>query len=610
MKPKSPWILPFLLFGLFSCGGASTASVESSVSPEVSSESPERSSSQSELSSEEPISSTVSSSTIEESSSSTIDPATLYDGYYASLVSWENGEDLKNQLHDIISGGTYRPIVYAGSKTNWASNIAADQDLYDYAFVDGIYSTEPILKSGTQTKWQREHAFCASLMTGSLTGSAVNCLGRATDFHNLFASSTNGNTSRGNKNYGIADKSALGYTDRTSNNGFDGYSYDEKTFEPGDKDKGRLARAIFYMATMYSEDTYDEKNQITMKALKVVEDPVDFVAGNDCKFAIGNLSALLEWATLPVDLLEYRHNESVYSYVPELHSDPANNVAQGNRNPFVDFPGLVDCVYGSKKGEPGQLKDYISSYEALDIAEESVRYYAIEDAKRNYDEDAVFHKEDIHVVSVSHSFVEEPFTDFEVEGAIDGEAFQEGGIQKITVKTPLNSITYEVNVATDPIDSATWKHKVTGKTGDGDFSTDYNKAGAYNVHTFDDVAWKVLWQEGEVAGNDAKGAKFGANANSPVKKIIFETVEPFAFKGASNVEAIYLSGAASSGKSYDVTFSLNGTALATTKLGYVDSKTPLLIGTAVEPSAPGIIKIEITNITAACYVNYLAVHAS
>ena len=200
-----------------------------------------------------------------ESSSSEEDhdkPAYDYNGYYSNLVSWEDGEDLKQQLHNIIRGKDYNPVPYKKSSgANWLSNTYADRSLVDFDFVDGVYSDVDIDKTKTQQGWQREHAFCATLMTGSLSQDAVNYLGRATDFHNLFAASAYGNNSRGNKNFGFADKSAETYVDRTVNNGDDGYSFDEKNFEPGNHDKGRLARAIFYMATMYSEEEYDNKNK-------------------------------------------------------------------------------------------------------------------------------------------------------------------------------------------------------------------------------------------------------------------------------------------------------------------------------------------------------------
>ena len=64
------------------------------------------------------------------------DPSKYYDGYYSSIVSWENGDDLKQQLHSLISGEGYAAIPYVKSSTaNWQSNALADQSLNDFDFV-------------------------------------------------------------------------------------------------------------------------------------------------------------------------------------------------------------------------------------------------------------------------------------------------------------------------------------------------------------------------------------------------------------------------------------------------------------------------------------------
>lgn len=638
-------LLPFLAVGLASCQGqnpfisqspeassiepstASSAALPSSEEPasiassvlpsEISSsEAPISSLSSSEmpsvtseptLPSEEPA---ISSESLEPEASSeppaehSYDPHELYGGYYASLDTWENGEDLKEQLYSIIHGGTYQPIEYAGSYTNWASNQEADEYLYDHEFVDPVYSNSLISKDGTNTYWQREHAFCASLMTGTTTGEAVKTLGRATDFHNLFASTTNGNTSRGNKNYGVADKNSAGYTNRLTNNGEDGYAYDTTVFEPGNHDKGRLSRAIFYMATMYCKDEVDND----MKALTIVEEDVQYSAGK-CQYAIGHLSDLLSWSEYAVDLAEYRHNESVYSFVPATHSDPAHNVAQGNRNPYVDFPGLVDCVFGSKKDQPGSLSDYISSYETLNIDGEGVSHYAIETAKRQYNEGEEFHLSDINLLAVSHDLSETPTTDFTVEGATDGEEIPFPGNVTLTIKTPINEIKYDVLVETDPIESATWKHKVTAKSTGNDFYNHASEPGQIHTLDFDDVKWDVVYKSGSVQSNSAAlGAKFGT-ATAPVQELTFETTNDFAYEGKTNITGIYLRGATAANCTYKVSISVGETKVGDYNLTYVDTKTTVTVGRMLSAPLTGKIKIAITGITNAVYVQYLAVHA-
>ena len=208
----------FVLILVSACNGHSSATFSSSINsiPETSS-----SATSSELTTSS--SSASSSSSGNSQSSSGVDPQTAYEGYYSSLVSWTDGEDLKNQLYTIMRNG-YQPLSYA--TPNYETNINADHTKYDFEYLDVLYTSENMYKTDTNKKgWQREHAFCASLMCGTTTSDAVKMKGRATDFHNLFAADGSANGSRGNKNYGMADTTASNYTNRTTDGGYDGYSY-------------------------------------------------------------------------------------------------------------------------------------------------------------------------------------------------------------------------------------------------------------------------------------------------------------------------------------------------------------------------------------------------
>lgn len=329
--------------------------------------------------------------------------ADYYDGYYKDIVSWTDGEDLKNQLNTLLHKG-YTPLKY---EQNWETNTEADHIKNNYFKVDAVYSAEDILTADTNKAWQREHAFCASLMCGALSADAVKTKGRATDFHNLFASGYAGNTSRGNKNFGQADKNDPTYNNAASvNNGYDGYTYDAKTFEPGEKDKGRLARAIFYMATMYKDDEVDSRSGITMKGLTVQETPVDWSKGTwtGGEFAIGNLSALLSWNNYGVDELEMQHNVSVQTH-------KIDGVAQGNRNPYVDYPGLVDFVYGDLKDTPGTLASVKPSAVDLDANSADHRYYTVKSAKTLFGVGEKFNKSTItNIIDMKKNFTYADYT--------------------------------------------------------------------------------------------------------------------------------------------------------------------------------------------------------
>ena len=367
-----------------------------------------------------------------------------YDGYYADLVSWDNGEDLKNQLNAIIRKG-YQPLSYTRSNNqNYETNIHADHTKYDFEYLDVVYSDEPTFKSATNKGWQREHAWCASLMCGSTTGNAINYKGRATDFHNLFAANASGNQSRGNKNYGYANAISETYETRFMvDNGKDGYSYDEFIFEPGDKDKGRLARAIFYMATMYKDDEVDTANNINMKGLTIVEEPVSYVPGNDCAFAIGNLTDLLEWNYLcPVDYLEMQHNISVYQ-----DKNNPDGFAQGNRNPYVDYPELVEYVYGYSKDKPGRLADLTPAGQSFELEKgKTISHYAIKQAKREFGYSEKLTTNNYQICRVNYDFSSEDVTSTNIVNSLENHTFTEsdGDFIEATITTGVNEIKYQI----------------------------------------------------------------------------------------------------------------------------------------------------------------------
>lgn len=529
---------------------------------------------------------------------------TLYGGYYSSLSNWNDGADLIKKLHDIISSGSYKAIQYNGTYTNWMSNQNADKDIYDREFLDVIYSNDDVDPNATNSGWQREHAWPASLLTGKTTGDAVKTVGRATDFHNLFAASSSGNTSRGNKNYGNANTSSSSFADKDFANG--GYRYDEKNFEPANKDKGRVSRAIFYMATMYSEDELNADGSVLYKGLKIQEEYVNYSSSttyND--YAIGNLSTLLDWSKTAVDLLEYQHNESVYSYVPVTHSTSESNVAQGNRNPFVDFPGLVDYAFGSKKNQAGSMKDVASSYKTLDVSNLDIR--TIVSAKRSYDVGSSFSKNDIVIGKFDKDMAITTDSEWNISGVTDGEVLNTIGSKTVTITTKSNTLTYNFDVKNaDPFVSSTYTYTLTGKASGGDLSGIASKPATDNEVTLNGVTWIFRYEKGAIGSRSSTyGVAFGTGS-APVETLTIRSKDAFSYAGKNLVESIHLKGAAASGCSYAVSMYIGGSLVSQSQLGYTNGETKV-VSASTSPKE-GEVKFVITNINKACYVHSLAVN--
>ncbi len=103
--------------------------------------------------------------------------------------------------------------------------------------------------------------------------------------------------------------------------------YSGTVFEPNDEIKGDMARIYFYMVTCYEDKATSWGNAV-------------FANTKYPGFEPWYLDLLMRWSKQdPVDEVERARNQAVYE-------------VQKNRNPFVDYPGLEDYVWGTKKDQP------------------------------------------------------------------------------------------------------------------------------------------------------------------------------------------------------------------------------------------------------------------
>ena len=512
-----------------------------------------------------------------------------YDDYYGDL-SWTDGKDLKAKLHNIIKVKT--GLKYDG---NWLSNKDSNKKLTDYSKVDAVYTSDDLDINATSSAWNREHVFPATMMTALNTG-ATNIIGRATDFHNLFAAEKDNNSSRNNSNLGYVDRNSIKYIDRG-----ECAKLSSEIFEPADIDKGRLARSIFYMGVMYDEytpATFSDSGTtftVNQRPLEIVEDVVGYnrfkfsdfqnpgtpekinyvnqfvnlvKAENpevtdetellklaftkyleDCSpYSIGNLSTLLGWNSFAVDLEEVQHNESVYSFDSGTYGG-----VQGNRNPFVDYPQLVEYVYGSLQDKAGSLKDLKPTYEALEMDAEGVHHYAFNGETPTF---MVSESVDVSLMNVVAIKADLKETDLDLSKlSVDPYTFTEADIpngKDILVRTDKNNLRIHVNVTEyDP----TPKPDGHLKFADCSYQTDemFNKS-TYNFPKGSDtttilqtgIQWIVKTGVADpVIGTDnAKGVKFGTSAK-PVDTLKFESVNSL-----NNINGVFFKVGTASKKTY------------------------------------------------------------
>lgn len=249
--------------------------------------------------------------------------------YYYSGTSGLIESDLRDELHFIIKNG-HTAVSYASlwqhfkildkkpNGTVWDiySDIPGQTPTYIFQFGDdqcGNYSNEGDC-------YNREHSWPRSYFNGAVA--PMN-----TDLHHIYPTDGWVNGIRGNHPYGVVSNptkissngSKVGTGDPIANYG--GYGGNGTLyFEPIDEYKGDLARTYFYWAVRYYGQDSGWRS--------------DFGNADGAALRPWTIKMLLDWHRMdPVSEKEINRNNGIYTI-------------QGNRNPFVDYPLFVECIWG------------------------------------------------------------------------------------------------------------------------------------------------------------------------------------------------------------------------------------------------------------------------
>jgi endonuclease I len=259
-------------------------------------------------------------------------------GYY-STANTTSATALRNSVHLIIDDHTRFPYTATTTDT-WDVLARADQDSQNSANILDIYKNVSYVKSlGGNNFYNREHTWPNSL--GFPVDGSSNY--PYTDLHMLMAADISYNSTRSNKPYDNCSGCTEYPTQASNGQGggsgvYPGNSHrgNASVFEVWRKLKGNVARAMFYMDIRYEGGTHGVTGAAEPD-LRLTND-LSLVVGTGSNASVaymGKLSTLIQWHLAdPVDAAEQLRNEVIYSY-------------QGNRNPFIDNPQWVACVYQS-----------------------------------------------------------------------------------------------------------------------------------------------------------------------------------------------------------------------------------------------------------------------
>ena len=235
-------------------------------------------------------------------------------GYY-NAIDGKTTEELKSAIQSVIRNHTQ--LTYNSLWGHFRST-----DMYP----DGVYYWDMYsdIKRTSTGGMNREHSFPKSWWGGTQNEAY-------TDINHLYPSDGDANMKKSNYPLGIVNPAYTTFDNGVSKvgNPLAGYGGGSSVvFEPDDRYKGDFARTYFYMVTMYQDYTWKSSySWMLQQDLYPTLKPWAY-------------NMLLEWSRNdPVSQKEIDRNEAVYRI-------------QKNRNPFIDFPGLEEYIWGNKKGKP------------------------------------------------------------------------------------------------------------------------------------------------------------------------------------------------------------------------------------------------------------------
>mmetsp|Transcript_10108 Transcript_10108/g.24242 ORF Transcript_10108/g.24242 Transcript_10108/m.24242 type:complete len:517 (+) Transcript_10108:151-1701(+) len=237
--------------------------------------------------------------------------------YYQAIKS----DFTRNELQQLLEATHRRVLPYSDDDKDdvWKALKDLDRgiDSNGLPTVRLIYSKRdvPAEPKGRPDTWNREHLWPKSRGVG-YSGPDF------TDVHHLFPADWGINSIRSNRYFDFCTSN--GERDCRSPSELEGIEdppmFGRDIFQPPPEVRGDIARAIFYMDLRYPH--------------LELTDTLDPEKSNQMAF----LSTLLTWHHLdPPTKAERKRNYRACSRW------------QGNRNPFVDYPGLTKTIYGPQK---------------------------------------------------------------------------------------------------------------------------------------------------------------------------------------------------------------------------------------------------------------------
>jgi len=262
--------------------------------------------------------------------------ANVVTGVAAIPAGYYSGVDGKNSADAILSALNARITNHTVVNYSALEDYYPQTDVYADTIWD-IYSTCCFhMSDGNKGQnavcdsWNKEHSIPQSWFGEKSP--------MKSDLFHVYPTDARVNGFRSNYPYGeVSGPNGTGFKDnykghglgKVGSNTFSGYS--GKVFEPADEFKGDLARTYFYMVARYRDQALNASNGSAV------------FTSSKTNLTTYAQNLFLKWhRNDPVSQKEIDRNQAVYGI-------------QHNRNPFIDYPELVEYIWGDKKGQAVNL---------------------------------------------------------------------------------------------------------------------------------------------------------------------------------------------------------------------------------------------------------------
>ena len=277
--------------------------------------------------------------------------------YYPNSLEGKNGAELKTELHNLLKNHTRLPYGsrdYNQIACTWTvfkkSDVRPNGKVWDmysnnsYNFSNGAGATKGmnIEHSVPKSWWGDAYDETATPLTRFKYDGSY-------DLHHLTPSDAAANTAKSNYPLGEVDSPLF---DNGVTKVGTGQANGRATnlFEPADEYNGDFARMYLYFVTCYQDYSW-KSSALSM-----------FAQNSYPTLNAYGQSLLLKWHRQdPVSQKEIDRNNAVYSF-------------QGNRNPFIDYPNMVEYIWGDSTNYEFSFSGQSTSAPSISISNDKIEF--------------------------------------------------------------------------------------------------------------------------------------------------------------------------------------------------------------------------------------------